>query len=91
MCLLCGEGEKMAKSVLGYSPLTERIYLGRTAKNNPNMWAGEKRDMTNNFIQVMLQKFEPNTIHNISVNGENKYRILVVGMDDKVTVNGKAV
>lgn len=47
--------------------------------------------MTNNFIQVMLQKFEPNTIQNISVNGENKYRVLVVGMDDKVTVNGKVV
>jgi len=81
----------MSKSVLGYSPLTGSIYLGRTAKNNPNMWAGEKRDMTNNFIQVMLQKFEPNTVQNISVNGENKYRVLVVGMDDKVTVNGKAV
>ena len=73
---------------LGHSPLTGNIYLG---KQRNNMWTGDKRDVTSEFITVMLQKFEPNTIQNISVDGENKHRVLVVGMGDKVTVNGKAV
>jgi len=50
-----------------------------------------ERDMTSNFVQVLTQKFEPGTITNITVNGENKYRVLVVGMDEKITVDGKAV
>ena len=80
----------MGKSVLGYSPLTGSIYLGQTSKNNPNVMDVE-RDMTSNFVQVLTQKFEPGTITNITVNGENKYRVLVVGMDEKITVDGKAV
>lgn len=39
----------------------------------------------------MLQKFEPNTITAISINEVNKYRILVTGMDEKITVNDKEV
>ena len=81
----------MSKLGLGYSPLTERVYLGRTKSGKPNEWAGEKRDVTSDFIQVMLQKFAQNTIQNISINGKNKYRVIVVGMDKEVTVNGKAV
>ncbi len=79
------------KLELGYSPLSKKIYLGKTKKNNPNEWSGEKKDITNNFLQVMLQKFEPNTITAISINGVNKYRILVTGMDEKITVNDKEV
>ncbi len=73
---------------LGYSPLSEKIYLG---KHKGNHWVGEKRDVTSEFIQVLLQKFEPNSTNNISVNGENRYRIIVVDIDKEVTVNGKAI
>ncbi len=79
------------KLKLGYSPLSGKIYLGKTKKNKPNEWSGEKKDITSNFLQVMLQKFEPNTISAISINGVNKYRILVTGMDEKITVNGKEI
>lgn len=79
------------KLQLGFSPLTEKIYLGKTKKSNPYEWAGEKTDVTNNFIQVMLQKFEPNTAQNISVDGKDKYRIIVVDMDQKVTVDNKVI
>ena len=77
------------KQHLGYSPLTEKIYLGR---QKGNQWVGNtKCDVTNEFIGVMLQKFEPNTSQAISINGENKYKVIVVDMTRKVTVNGKAI
>lgn len=63
--------------VLGYSPLTEHIYLGKVNKKRPNEWLGEKRDMTSNFIQVLLQKFEPGTESTITVGGKPKYTITV--------------
>ena len=71
---------------LGYSPLTEKIYLG---KQNKNVWVGEKRDITNEFLQVMEQKFPINTIQNISINGINKYRVIVVDMEKEIVIDGK--
>ena len=73
---------------LGYSPLTEKIYLG---KQNGNYWVGEKRDVTNEFIQVMLHKFQPNMITGVTINGELTYNVLVVPADSKVTINGVEV
>lgn len=67
----------MKNLILGYSPLTEKIYLGRLKKNKPNEWAGEKKDMTSNFISVLLQKFEPGTETEITVDGNPKYSIVV--------------
>jgi len=76
---------------LGYSPLTERIYLGKTKKNNPSEWVGKKEDITSDFIQVMLQKFDTNTVSNIIVNGKGEYRILVVDMTKEIKVNGEGI
>lgn len=73
---------------LGFSPLTGNIYLG---KQKNDQWSGEKRDVTNEFLQVMEQKFEINTLQNVSINGVNKYRVIVVDMDKKVTVSGKEI
>lgn len=73
---------------LGYSPLTERIYLGKQNQVK-KMWVGEKRDITSEFIQVMEQKFPINTSQNISVDGVNKYRVIVVDMEKDVVINGK--
>jgi len=73
---------------LGYSALTGNIYLG---KQNGDHWVGEKRDVTSEFIQVMLHKFEPNSIQNISVDGHGKYRVLVVDIGKKILVDGKEV
>lgn len=77
-----------SKLHLGYSALTERIYLGRQKGNS---WSGEKRDVTSEFIQVMLQKFDPGTIQNISIDGQDRYRVLVVDIDKRVEVDGKTV
>lgn len=79
----------MSKANLQYSPISGRIYWGRT--NNDGVAIGEQRDVTSAFLQVMAMKFPMNTTRNVSVNGENKYRVLVIDMDKQVTINGKAV
>jgi hypothetical protein len=63
--------------VLGLSPITGTIYLGRLSKKNPNTWAGKKQDVTSNFIDVMLQKFEAGYEHDITVNGKVKFKVTV--------------
>ena len=74
---------------LMYSPLSQSVIWGRTNKNGVAI--GNPRDVTSNFLQVMEMKFPVNTSQNISVNGENKYRVIVVDMDKKVVINGKLV
>ena len=73
---------------LGYGKLSGNVYLGKQLGNH---WVGPKRDVTSEFIEVMLRKFEPNTSHIISIDGKNKYRVIVVDLDKVVTVNGKDV
>lgn len=75
----------MAKSKLGlgYSPLSEKIYLGHTNTNRPNEWVGEKRDVTSDFIQVMLQKFAPDTESILTVSGKPKYNITVTTIEEE--------
>lgn len=73
---------------IGYSELSEKIYLGTLIK--PGEWK-EKKDITSRFLQVMEQKFPINTTQNISVNGTNKYRIIVVDMDKEITIDGKKI
>ena len=77
---------------IGYSELTETVYLGKSKKvGNHSEWVGEKKDITSRFIEVMEQKFPINTTQNISINGENKYRVIVVDMEKEVVVNGKTI
>jgi len=76
------------KMHLGMSPITERIYLGRQRNG---MWSGPKRDVTSEFIQVMEQKFPINTTKNISVDGVNKYRVIVLDMEKEITIDGKPI
>ena len=71
------------KTGLGYSPLTERVYWGRQ-NTKTGLWIGNnKKDVTSEFLQVMEHKFPINTQQNISVNGENKYCVIVVDMEKK--------
>ena len=51
---------------------------------------GDKHvDITNQFLQVMEMNFPINTMQVVSVDGEDKYRVLVVDMEKEVKVNGK--
>ena len=78
----------MSKMQLNYSPITHKIMLGRIKGNTAQ---GEQRDVTNNFLQVMEMKFPINTSQNVSVNGVNKYRVIILDMEKEITINGKAV
>ena len=48
---------------IGYSELTGKVYIGRSKveRSGVRRWVGEKRDITSEFIGVMLQKFGPDT------------------------------
>ncbi len=63
--------------ILGFSPLTGKIYLGRPCKNKPNQWAGDKKDITSNFLEVMLQKFDPGTETVLIGTNGSKYKVTV--------------
>lgn len=53
---------------LGFSPLTGRIYWG--LQNDKGVWVGNnKKDVTNEFLQVMEHKFPVGYSQNIVVNG----------------------
>jgi hypothetical protein len=76
---------------LGVSPLTGNVFLGKVKKKKkPDQkyeeWCDGKRDITNNFIQCVLDKFEPNTETGITVNGEPKYKIIVCDADKTVEI-----
>jgi hypothetical protein len=78
------------QSGLLFSPLSGRVSWGR--HNGKGIAVGDnQKDVTNEFIQIMELKFPINTAQNISVNGENKYRVIVVDMDKEVAINGKVI
>ena len=77
------------KTGLNYSPLTEEILWGRTNKNGVS--SGFMKNVTSNFLQVMEMKFPINTSQNVSVNGTNKFRVIIVAMDRKVEIDGKLI
>ena len=75
---------------IGYSPLSERVYIGRINKKK-GTWVGEKKDITNDFIQVMFQKFPENTMQQITSNGKPTHRIFIVDIDKEVVIDGKII
>ena len=65
------------KTGIGYSPLTEKVYLGKQ-NTEKNLWIGDKKDITNDFIAVSFVYFEENTIRDIgSSNGSSNLFINV--------------
>lgn len=78
------------KTGLNYSPLTGNIYWGKVNQKT-GVAVGEKKDITSEFLQVMEMKFPINTHQTITVNGEPKYRVIVVDMEKEVVIDGKTV
>lgn len=54
---------------IGYSPLTENVYLGKQNQSK-GMWVGEKKDITQQFISTMFAYVEPNTTRTIKTGKE---------------------
>lgn len=65
------------KNGIGYSPLTERVYLGKQNKEK-GMWVGEKTDITDDFLRVSHEFFKENTCRIVNCsNGESNIFINV--------------
>lgn len=59
------------KNGIGYSPLTDKVYLGKQ-NTEKRLWVGDKKDITNDFLAVASEFFEVNTIRDIGCsNGES--------------------
>jgi len=65
------------KNGIGYSPLTDKVYLGKQNKEK-GMWIGEKQDITNDFLAVAHAYFS-----------ENTSRIVRCGKDSNIFFNVK--
>lgn len=62
---------------LGYSPLTQNVYLGRINPKKPGIWSGEKKDVTNEFISVLLNKFKEGEVHTLTINGTPTFELSI--------------
>jgi len=60
----------MAKNTIGYSVLTDRVYLGKVNEKKSE-WVGEKTDITTEFISCAFGYFGEGTTRKISGNGKN--------------------
>lgn len=70
------------KTGLLYSELTGHVYWG-TMNADTGIARGNKKDVTSDFIGIMLQKFPPNFKQNIVCNGKFEAEIIVLGEDNK--------
>ena len=52
------------KNGIGYSPLTDKVYLGKQ-NTEKRIWVGDKKDITNEFLAVASEFFEQNTVRDI--------------------------
>jgi hypothetical protein len=53
-----------AKNGIGYSPLSDKVYLGKQ-NTEKRIWVGDKKDITNEFLAVASEFFEENTVRDI--------------------------
>jgi len=70
------------KKGIGYSPLTERVYIGRQNKEK-GMWIGDKEDITSDFINTMFAYIPENTNRTIkTIDGLNENIFLNIKCDE---------
>lgn len=70
------------KTGIGYSPLTDKVYLGRQNKEK-RIWVGEKQDITNEFLAVASEFFEENTIRDVGCSNGNSNLFINIKNDKK--------
>ena len=69
------------KTGLMYSPLTERVFWGQMNIKTGVKVGREPRDVTSDFISIMLQKFPINTRQIITANGKTEAVVIVLDED----------
>ena len=72
------------KNGIGYSPLTEKVYLGKQNKKK-GMWVGDKIDITSEFLEVSSQFFEENTIRTLKCSN-GKSNLIINIKEDKESI-----
>jgi hypothetical protein len=68
---------------IGYSPLTEKIYLGQQDREK-GLWIGEKEDITNDYLNIAFEYFEENTVRTIG--STNKKNLFINVKKDKDSI-----
>lgn len=68
------------KLILGYSNITERIFLGKADKG---VWKDEKRDITSNFIDVLLYYVPESRVREIKTPSTGKVNIFINTVKNK--------
>ena len=66
----------MAKMNIGYSPLTDRILLGKINEDKGG-WVGEKRDITSRFLNVCFEYFPEGEVRSIDTPSKNKTNMFI--------------
>jgi hypothetical protein len=69
--------EPKTKTGLMYSELSSSVYWGTMSASTGIARSG-KKDITSDFIGIMLKKFPVNTMQNITCNGEAEVVIMVL-------------
>lgn len=70
------------ESGIGYSPLTDKVYMGRQNATK-GMWVGDKKDITNQFIATAFAYFEENTIRKIETKGKGENLFINIKKDQE--------
>jgi hypothetical protein len=65
---------------IGYSPLTDKVYLGKQNKDK-RMWVGAKKDITNEFLAVASEFFEENCVRDVSCSNGSRNLFINVKKD----------
>lgn len=74
------------KKGIGYSPLTEKIYLGKQNQEK-GMCVGDKEDITSDFINVLFQYVGPNQQRVIRTVTGSESNILINVKNDKESID----
>lgn len=68
------------KNGIGYSPLTDKIYLGKQ-NTEKGIWIGDKKDITNEFLAVSFEYFKENYIREIGDSNGKKNLFINIKKD----------
>ena len=66
----------MAKMNIGYSSLTDRVLLGKVNEEKGE-WIGEKRDITERFLNVCFEYFPEGEVRSIDTPNKNKTNMFI--------------
>ncbi len=72
------------KNGIGYSPLTDKVYLGKQ-NTDKRLWVCDKKDITNEFLAVAHEFFEQNTVRDISCSNGNSNLFINI-KNDKASI-----